>query len=133
MIIDKDAHYKKITMLFDDLELHGGTRESVIEKPYHYEDQGDEIYINEQDMLKLTDGKQIEMCRWRIDEPKLWDISAEKECFDSQAEREEYLRCLNFPLENTVDIWNEKWAYMGEIQKDDVWRVQYFFEEEYDD
>lgn len=132
MSADFSAPYKPITQLFDDLDLRGGTQESVIEKPYHFESLGDEIYIFVQDLLKMPDGKQIELCRWRIDDLNLWDVSAPKEQFPSQDAFEDYLRGMNFPLENTVDLWNDKWAYVGKIEKDDVWRVQYFYVEEWD-
>ena len=125
------SKYREVDGLFEGLESHVVESRSLIENPYKDEEEG--VYIWAQILKTLDDGMEVELCMWTDCDShiSLWDVSIDKQLFDSKADTDflTYLRDKGLYLENVKEGYR-KWNYCRWIQGEDVYRIQYYLEDE---
>ena len=111
------SKYREVDGLFSGLDSHVVESRSLIEKPYLNDEEG--VYIWAQILETLDDGMEMELCMWTDCDSHiaLWDISIDKQLFDSKADTvfRTYLRGKGLYLENVKEGF-DKWNYCGRIQ-----------------
>ena len=124
------SKHREVGSIFEGLESHVTASRSLIENPYKDDEEG--VYIWAQILKTLDDGMEVELCMWTDCDShiSLWDVSIDKQLFDSKADTDflTYLRGKGLYLENVKEGFR-KWNYCGRIQKEDVYRIQYYLEE----
>ncbi len=120
--------YKEVEHIFSELNNHVVSSKSLIEHPYL--NKG--VFIEGQILETLDDGMEIELCLWTDCDwhMSFWDVSINKELFDKK-EKDflSYLKDKGLHLENVKEKYS-KWHYCGLIERDDVYRIQYYEEDE---
>ena len=99
----------------------------ILKKPFV---DVDGTFIQRMILFTLGDGMEIEFCLWSREGMTFWDVSTDKEAFNSsgQGDYEEYLRGAGVLTEDIEDDWGDKWKYIGKIEHSGVYRVQYVME-----
>ena len=117
--------YKEVDYIFSKLSSHVVESRSLIEHPY----RDDDVLIEGQILEILDDGMEVELCLWTecALHMSFWDVSIDKEQFDSKINETflEYLKNKGLYLENIRDKYG-RWKYCGIIEKEDVYRIQYY-------
>lgn len=124
--------YKKVHDILENIAGNVVSTKVLAEKPYSYDEFGDTIYIMQQVMYTMDDGMEIEACVWGEADMRLLDISIEKEMFDASGKEDflKYLESKGFFLENIEESSTGiKWRYLGQIERKDVYRIQYYDED----
>lgn len=121
-------NYKKVKNLLERVPEHVAQSRSLIEKPYVISDYGDNIYIHQQILLTMKDGMEIEKCVWSEADMLLTDISVDQKMFDESGHDNfpKYLESVGFYLENVQTEDGTYWRYCGRIQDENVYRIQYY-------
>ena len=126
-----DEYTKIYGFLTDGLKAHVVGTRSLIEKPYFDEDG---MFIEYLSIWTLDDGLEIEVCQWSCTEYAAWcqDISIDMAAFDTNAHGSfpAYLGSKGLPLYSVEDRLGQ-WYYCGLIDREDVYRIQYFQHEEF--
>ena len=119
--------YKEVESIFSELESHVVSSESLIERPYLDE----YAFIEGKILERLDDGTEIELCLWTDRELQMsfWDVSIDKKIFDAEEDFLSYLKERGLYLEDIKDKYS-RWHYCGLIPNDDVYRIQYYEEED---
>ena len=125
------SEYTKIDgVLMDGLREHVVDTRSLIEKTYFDEDG---TFIEYLSNWTLDDGIEIEVCQWSSTEYAAWcqDISIDRAVFDTAdlGSFTTYLSSKGLPLINIEDRWGQ-WNYCGLIRHNDIYRIQYYQNEE---
>ena len=118
--------YKEVESIFSGLNSHVVNSKSLIERPYRDEN----VFIEGRILETLDDGMEIELCLWTDCDCHMsfWDVSIGKELFDAKGKDFlSYLKDKGLYLENVKEKYG-KWHYCGLIEKDDVYRIQYYEE-----
>lgn len=123
--------YRKVDSIISGLESHIAASRSLIERPYKDYDEG--VFIEGKILMTLDDGIEIELCLWTDCECHIsfWDVSIEKQLFDSKVKTDflTYLEDKGLYLQNIEDKYG-RLRYCGIIEKDDVYRIQYYEEDD---
>ncbi len=124
--------YMKVDSLFDSVLENVTEAKSLIEKPYIENQCGDDIRILQLYMVSLKDGKEFEQCFWAESGMCFVDISIDKKLLGECSEDEflKYLAGQGFYLENVEDAAGTRWRYCGFIENEDVYRIQYYREDD---
>ena len=117
--------------LMDGLRTHVVNTRSLIEKPYFDEDG---TFIEYLSIWTLDDGLELELCQWSSTEYAAWcqDISVDAALFDAagQTSFPTYLNSKGLPPYNVEDTLGQ-WQYCGLIRHKDIYRIQYYQNEEF--
>ena len=120
---------REVDNIFSELEKFTVASKSMIERPYR---DGD-VFIGAQIIKTLDDGMEVELCQWTDCDLQMsfWDVSIDKQMFDIKARKgfTQYLMEKGLFLENVKDKYS-RWRYCGLIERDDVYRIQYYEVEE---
>ena len=118
--------YRKTGYLFEEFMKH--VARSDASEPFL---DGDGTLIESLISCEMDSGPRIELCLWTSDGMSFWDVSTPKE--GSGLSRSEsflsYISSKGLPLENVEDRYG-RWRYCGIIEKEDVFRVQFYEEPE---
>ena len=120
--------FREVDHIFSGLEKFAVASKSMIVRPYR--DGG--VFIGAQILETLDDGMEVELCLWTDCElqKSFWDVSIDKQMFAAKARTgfTEYLMEKGFFLENVKDRYGS-WRYLGPIEREDVYRIQYYEED----
>ena len=124
--------YRKVDSLFESVLENVTEAKSMIEKPYIENECGDDIRILQLYNVSLKDGITFEQCLWAESDMGVVDISIDKKMLGECGEDEflKYLKDQGFYLESVEDASGIRWRYCGLIDMDDVYRIQYYREDD---
>ena len=93
-------------------------------KPYFDKDG---TFVQRKNVFTFDDGTDVEFCLWSWEDISAWDVSVDKEAFDKSGcdDFVKYLSGKGLCTGNIEDDFGDKWVFAGQIQCDDVYRVQY--------
>ena len=129
--MDNGRKVYAVNTLFDGIKRNAAEIDCKAEAPF----KDGEVSVGFRDVYTLKDGMHVELCHWWMEGMSFWDLSIDKEEFDKSGNKDflTYLDSIGVYLDSVLDRFACQWRYCGIQPNDEVYRIQYYLENEDDD
>ena len=127
-LVNGEEKYRTVESMFG--RLLEKCEDSRILEGYPKKYSDDDFTEDSVIVLSMPGGVEVEICYWHEADLFMCDVSTNKEQFDSSVGWTfvKYIDFMGMYIES-ICVEGIKWEYCGDIEKDDVYRLQYVVED----